>query len=165
MTTTLDWYGCATFGLQTAGLNIMLDAYIDRAANAAGPSPARSASDIAECDYLVVGHAHFDHLFGAEVIMANTKATLIGSYETVRVMEGLGVPLDRMLPVAGGETIELEGATGRATVSVYPSQHRWASPTRCVSVTSVLAIRSSGNGSPSSPNISAQHLISALSST
>ncbi|WP_395153607.1 MBL fold metallo-hydrolase [Ilumatobacter sp.] len=123
MTTTLDWYGCATFGLQTAGLNIMLDAYIDRAANAAGPSPARSASDIAECDYLVIGHSHFDHLFGAEVIMANTKATLIGSYETVRVMEGLGVALDRMLPVAGGETIELEGATGRATVSVYPSQH------------------------------------------
>lgn len=121
--TTLDWYGCVTFSLQTAGLNVMLDAYIDRAANAAGPSPARSARDIAACDYLVIGHSHFDHLFGAETILANTKATLIGSYETVRVMEGLGVALDRMLPVAGGETIELEGATGRATVSVYPSQH------------------------------------------
>ena len=121
--TTLDWFGCATFGLQTAGLHIMLDAYIDRAANAAGPAPARSAADIDQCDYLIIGHSHFDHLFGAEQIMANTEATLIGSYETVRVMEDLGVALERMLPVAGGETIELEGASGRATVSVYPSQH------------------------------------------
>ncbi len=122
-TTTLDWYGCATFGLRTAGLHILLDAYIDRATNAAGPSPAVSASDIEQCDYIVIGHAHFDHLYGAERVMANTDATLIGSYETVRVMEALGVPLDRMMPVAGGETIELEGATGRAKVSVLPSQH------------------------------------------
>jgi L-ascorbate metabolism protein UlaG (beta-lactamase superfamily) len=121
--TTLDWYGCATFGLRTAGLHILLDAYIDRADNAAGPSPAVSADDIDECDYIVVGHAHFDHLYGAERVMANTNATLIANYESVRVMEALGVPLDRMIPVAGGETIELEGATGPAMVSVYPSQH------------------------------------------
>jgi L-ascorbate metabolism protein UlaG (beta-lactamase superfamily) len=121
--TTLDWYGCATFGLRTAGLHILLDAYIDRAANAAGPSPAVSASDIEQCDYVVVGHAHFDHLYGAQQVMANTKATLIGSYETVRVMEAVGVPLNRMMPVAGGETVELVGATVRATVSVFPSQH------------------------------------------
>ena len=66
--TTLDWYGCATFGLRTAGLHIMLDAYIDRAANAAGPTPALSAADIDQCDYLIIGHSHFDHLFGAEQI-------------------------------------------------------------------------------------------------
>ena len=34
MATTLDWYGCATFRLKTAGLSIFLDAYIDRASNA-----------------------------------------------------------------------------------------------------------------------------------
>ena len=121
--TTLDWYGCATFGLRTAGLHILLDAYIDRAANAAGPSPAVSASDIEHCDYIVIGHSHFDHLYGAEQVMANTQATLIGSYETLRVMETVGVSVDRMIPVAGGETVELEGASTRATVSVFPSQH------------------------------------------
>ena len=35
MTTTLDWYGCATFRLRTNGLTIMLDAYVDRAEGAA----------------------------------------------------------------------------------------------------------------------------------
>ena len=121
--TTLDWYGCATFGLHTAGVHILLDAYIDRAANAAGPSPAVGAADIEQCDYIIVGHSHFDHLFGAEQVMANTDATLIGSYETLRVMEAAGVAVDRMIPVAGGETIELERAEGTARLSVFPSQH------------------------------------------
>jgi L-ascorbate metabolism protein UlaG (beta-lactamase superfamily) len=118
VSTTLDWYGCATFRLSTAGLAIFLDAYIDRAPNAAGAG--RSAGDVTECDWILIGHSHFDHLFGAEKIMANTSATLIGSYETVRVMEGAGVAANRMLCVAGGETIDL-GHDVRVTA--YPSTH------------------------------------------
>jgi L-ascorbate metabolism protein UlaG (beta-lactamase superfamily) len=71
VTTTLDWYGCATFRLRTAGLTIYLDAYIDRAPIAAGAG--RSAADVRECDWILVGHSHFDHLFGAETILANTR--------------------------------------------------------------------------------------------
>jgi L-ascorbate metabolism protein UlaG (beta-lactamase superfamily) len=52
--------------------------------------------------------------------MANTAATLVGSYETVRVMEAAGVPLERMICVAGGERIELADGI---TVAVLPSQH------------------------------------------
>src|SRR5215212_3011798 len=87
--TTLDWYGCATFALRTAGLTVFLDAYIDRAPNAAGAG--RSADDIDECDWIVVGHSHFDHLYGAERIAVRTGARVIGSYETVRVLEQAGV--------------------------------------------------------------------------
>ena len=118
MTTTLDWYGCATFRLTTAGLTVFLDAYIDRADNAAGPGLI--ADDIDECDWIVVGHSHFDHLYGAERIARRTGATIIGSYETVRIMEAQGVPLDQMICVAGGERVELGNGV---SVSVYPSQH------------------------------------------
>ncbi len=118
MATELDWYGCATFRLRTGGLTIFLDAYIDRAPMAAGAG--RSAADVEDCDWIVIGHSHFDHLFGAETIMANTSATLIGSYETIRVMEAAGVSPDRMLCVAGGEAVDL----GRGVrVDVYPSLH------------------------------------------
>jgi L-ascorbate metabolism protein UlaG (beta-lactamase superfamily) len=115
---TLDWYGCATFRLRTAGLTVFLDAYIDRADGA--PGTGLTADDVDECDWIVIGHAHFDHLWGAERIMARTGATLIGSYETVRVMEAAGVPLERMICVAGGERIRL---SDDVTVSVLPSQH------------------------------------------
>lgn len=124
MTTTLDWYGCATFRMKTAGLTIFLDAYIDRMEGAAGPRDSDgnllTADVVDECDWIVVGHAHFDHLYGAERIMANTNATLICSYESARVMEEAGVPLDRMICVGGGETVDLGNGV---TVSVYPSQH------------------------------------------
>lgn len=120
MTTTLDWYGCATFRLRTAGLTVFLDAYLDRVPGAAGPQPAQRPEDVDDCDWIVVGHSHFDHLYGAERIMANTGATLIGSYETVRVLEAAGVPVDRMVCVAGGERIDLGN---EVTVSVFPSQH------------------------------------------
>jgi L-ascorbate metabolism protein UlaG (beta-lactamase superfamily) len=118
VTTELDWYGCATFRLRTAGLTVFLDAYIDRAPMAAGAG--RSAADVEECDWIVIGHSHFDHLFGAETIMANTSATLVGSYETIRVMEAAGVPPERMLCVAGGETVDLGHGV---RVTVYPSLH------------------------------------------
>src|SRR5205823_5163780 len=118
MTTTLDWYGCATFRLRTAGLTIFCDAYLDRAEGAAGSG--RRAREIDQCDWIVVGHAHFDHLFGAEQIMANTDARLIASYESVRLMEEAGVPPERMICVAGGETVDLGNGV---TVSVFPSQH------------------------------------------
>ena len=116
--TTLDWYGCATFRLRTGGSTIFLDAYIDRVAGAAGTGLTADAIDV--CDWIVVGHSHFDHLWGAERIMRNTQARLIGTYETIRVMETAGIPLDRMIPVAGGETVDLGHGV---RVSVYPSQH------------------------------------------
>jgi L-ascorbate metabolism protein UlaG (beta-lactamase superfamily) len=118
MATSLDWYGCATFALRSAGLTIFLDAYIDRAPDAAGTG--LTADDVDQCDWIVVGHAHFDHLYGAERIAVNTGARIIGSYETVRVMERAGVPVDRMICVAGGETIAL---SDEVRVSAYPSQH------------------------------------------
>jgi L-ascorbate metabolism protein UlaG (beta-lactamase superfamily) len=118
MATHLDWYGCATFALRTAGLTVLLDAYIDRAPNAAGTG--LTADDVDECDWIIVGHSHFDHLYGAERIARNTGARIVGSYETVRVMEQAGVPVDRMICVAGGETIAL---SDDLRVSVYPSQH------------------------------------------
>ena len=114
----LDWYGCATFRLRTAGLTILLDAYIDRAPGA--PGTGLTADDIDACDWIVIGHSHFDHLAGAERIMARTDATLIGSYETVRLMEAAGVPVQRLICVAGGERVRL---SPEVTVSVLPSQH------------------------------------------
>ncbi len=78
------------------------------------------ADDIERADWIVVGHSHFDHLWGAERIAKRTGATIIGSHETVRIMEQEGVPLAQLLPVGGGECIRL---SSEVTVAVYPSLH------------------------------------------
>jgi len=117
-TAQLDWYGCATFRLTLGEQVIFLDAYIDRVPMATGPR--LRADDIGRADWIVVGHSHFDHLWGAERIARQTGAIIIGSHETVRIMELAGVPLTQLLPVAGGERIRL---SPEVTVSVYPSLH------------------------------------------
>jgi L-ascorbate metabolism protein UlaG (beta-lactamase superfamily) len=75
---------------------------------------------VERADWIVIGHSHFDHLWGAERIARRTGATIIASHESVRVMEAQGVPMKQLMPVAGGERIRL---SDEITVSVYPSLH------------------------------------------
>jgi L-ascorbate metabolism protein UlaG (beta-lactamase superfamily) len=118
MDATLDWFGCATFRLAVGKLVIFLDAYLDRVPSA--PPSGLLPEEVERADFIVVGHSHFDHLYGAERIAKRTGARILGSHETVRIMEAQGVPLDRMIPVSGGERVRLGDDV---TVDVYPSQH------------------------------------------
>src|SRR5215213_3123962 len=99
MTATLDWAGCATFRLTVGDVVVFLDAYLDRVADAA--QSGLQVDDVDRADFILVGHSHFDHLWGAERIAPRTGATIVGSYETIRVMAEQGVPAAQLLPVAG----------------------------------------------------------------
>ncbi|MBO0873974.1 MAG: MBL fold metallo-hydrolase [Pseudonocardia sp.] len=120
----LDWFGCATFRMRTyGGLTIWLDAYLDRV-----PSAEQSGfgvDDVTEADWILVGHSHFDHLYGAERIAVRTGAKVIGSYETARILAEAGVPEEQLVPVSGGERVKLNRLTA---VRVFPSMHSctWA---------------------------------------
>jgi L-ascorbate metabolism protein UlaG (beta-lactamase superfamily) len=118
MDVRLDWYGCATFRLTVGGQVVFLDAYVDRVPGAAGPGVA--AEDIDRADWILVGHSHFDHLWGAERIAVRTGATVVGSYETVRVMAERVVPERQLLAVSGGERVRLGDGV---IAEVYPSLH------------------------------------------
>lgn len=115
---TIEWFGCSTFRLNAAGVSVFLDAYIDRVEGADGYG--KSAGDIDRADWILVGHSHFDHLWGAERIARNTGATVVGSFETIRVMKEAGVPLTQLLPVSGGERIALGP---QVFARVFPSLH------------------------------------------
>ncbi|MGH7897834.1 MAG: MBL fold metallo-hydrolase [Candidatus Binatia bacterium] len=114
----LDWLGCATFRLTLGDLVVFLDAYVDRVPSA--KPVGLTIGDIDRADWIVIGHSHFDHLYGAERIAMRTGAKVIGSYETARILMAQGVPEAQLLPVAGGETIRL---STDVTVNVFPSQH------------------------------------------
>jgi L-ascorbate metabolism protein UlaG (beta-lactamase superfamily) len=115
---TLDWLGCATFRLSVDGLIVFLDAYIDRVPSA--PTTGLAVADVDQADWVVVGHSHFDHLWGAERIARRTGATIVGSYETTRIMQTQGVPPEQLLSVAGGERVRLSPSV---SVSIYPGIH------------------------------------------
>lgn len=118
MPVTLDWLGCATFRLMIDDLVIFLDAYMDRVPSA--PPVGLSAKDVERADYVIVGHAHFDHLAGTEVIAPKTGAKVIASHESCRVLREHGVDGDQLWQSQGGEHWRLGPGV---TVRVYPSLH------------------------------------------
>jgi L-ascorbate metabolism protein UlaG (beta-lactamase superfamily) len=118
MTATLEWLGTATFRLTIGELVVFLDAYMDRVPSA--PPVGLNTAEVTRADFVLVGHSHFDHLAGAEVIAANTGARIIGSNESCRVMRERGVPDAQLLPSQGGERHRLANGV---TVSVFPSLH------------------------------------------
>ncbi len=119
----IDWLGVSTFRLRIDDLVVFLDAYMDRVP--AAPKVGLSASQVDKAHFVLVGHSHFDHLWGAEQIARRTGATVIGSYETARVMASEEVPEAQIIAVGGGERVRL---SDRVTVRVFPSQHSciWA---------------------------------------
>ena len=118
MSVSLDWLGVSTFRLIVDDVVIFLDAYIDR--NPAAPPVGLRVAEVERADYILIGHSHFDHLWGAERIAHNTGATIIGSHESVRLMEQEAVPDEQLVAVAGGERIRLSDSV---SVQVFPSQH------------------------------------------
>jgi len=109
--------------LKTHGLVVFLDAYVDRVPGACGPIDA-SADEIDDCDFILVGHSHFDRIWGAARIALRTGAKIMGSHETVRMMAAAGELENQLLQVSGGENI------GNAvSVEVHPARHSyiWAS--------------------------------------
>ena len=118
MDITLDWLGTATFRLKIGDLVIFLDTYMDRVAGA--PPVGLAAAAVTQADWILIGHSHFDHLGGADVIARNTGARIIGSHETSRVMRERGVPRHQLLPSQGGER---QGLAPGVTVRVFPSLH------------------------------------------
>jgi L-ascorbate metabolism protein UlaG (beta-lactamase superfamily) len=118
MKVTLDWLGCATFRLTIGETVVFLDAYMDRVPSA--PPVGLTTAEVRKADFVLVGHSHFDHLAGAEVIAHTTGAKVIGSNETARVLREQEVPEAQLLRSQGGERHRL--APG-VTVRVFPSLH------------------------------------------
>lgn len=118
MAITLDWLGTATWRLTIGELVVLLDAYMDRVPDA--PPVGLTANEVTKADYVLVGHSHFDHLAGAEVIAQNTGARIIASHESCRVMTEKGVDRAQLMPSSGGERWRLADGI---TVRVFPSIH------------------------------------------
>jgi L-ascorbate metabolism protein UlaG (beta-lactamase superfamily) len=121
---TLEWLGVSTYRLTVDDTVIFLDAYIDRVPQA--PPVGITTADVTRADFVLIGHSHFDHLWGAERIAARTGATVVGSHETVRLLHDVdGVSEAQLMAVAGGEPVRL---TPDIRVRVFPALHSciWA---------------------------------------
>jgi L-ascorbate metabolism protein UlaG (beta-lactamase superfamily) len=118
MSVTVEWFGCATFRVRAGELTLFFDTYLDKAPGV--PPAGLRAGEVDRADFLFISHAHFDHVYGADTIAKATGATVVGNYETARLMRANGVADAQIIATAGGDTVDCgHGVTVRA----LPSQH------------------------------------------
>lgn len=72
----ITFYGHACFGIELNNTHILIDPFITG-------NPAASHVDIHQikADYVLVTHAHQDHILDVEAIAKNTGATIVSNYE------------------------------------------------------------------------------------
>lgn len=72
----ITFYGHASLGIEIGGLNIIVDPYIS-------PNPKAAHIDVnaLKADYILLTHAHGDHIADVETIANNTKATIVSNAE------------------------------------------------------------------------------------
>jgi len=123
MTVTLEWLGCATYRLKIGTMVVMLDTFVDRIPSA--PDVGIRSDQIKEADFALIGHSHWDHLAGADVVAKNTGARVICSHESARILRERGVDSALLWQAQGGERFSLSDTV---SVRVFPSLHScvWA---------------------------------------
>lgn len=74
----ITFYGHATFGIEINGKHLLIDPFISG-------NPLASYIDLnkLKADYILLTHAHQDHVLDVEVIAERTGATIISNYEIV----------------------------------------------------------------------------------
>lgn len=72
----ITFYGHASLGIEVGGKNIIVDPYIS-------PNPKASHIDVNDlkADYILLTHAHGDHIADVETIAKNTNATIVSNAE------------------------------------------------------------------------------------
>jgi L-ascorbate metabolism protein UlaG (beta-lactamase superfamily) len=119
------WLGVAGIELSVNGQVLLIDPYLTRlpfwrvAFGRARPNRRLIAEHIQHCDFVLVTHAHFDHLMDVPDVVRNTGAIALGSANTCRLLATLGVPSSQICPIEIGDQLAL----GDFWVEVLPAGH------------------------------------------
>jgi L-ascorbate metabolism protein UlaG (beta-lactamase superfamily) len=81
----ITFYGHAALGIEVAGKNILVDPFIS-----ANPMASHIDINSLKADYILLTHAHQDHILDAEVIARRTNAVIVSNYEIATHYESKG---------------------------------------------------------------------------
>ncbi len=74
---------------------------------------------ITRADFILVHHAHFDHLSDVPYIARKTGASVIGTETTCNILRAYGIPDEQLYPVRGGEDYQFENFSVRVIPSIH----------------------------------------------
>lgn len=82
----ISFYGHASLGIQVGDVNILVDPFIS-----ANPKASHIDIETLKADYILLTHAHQDHILDAEAIAKRTNAVIVSNFEIVSYYEKLGI--------------------------------------------------------------------------
>ena len=82
----ITFYGHASLGIQIDDINILVDPYIS-----ANPNASHIDINTLKADYILVTHAHQDHILDVEAIAKRTNAVIVSNFEIVNYFGQLGL--------------------------------------------------------------------------
>ncbi|GAA4898434.1 metal-dependent hydrolase [Flaviramulus aquimarinus] len=82
----ITFYGHASLGIQINDVNILVDPFIS-----ANPKASEIDINNLKADYILITHAHQDHIVDVEAIAKRTEAVIISNYEIVTHYTNLGL--------------------------------------------------------------------------
>ncbi|GAL72172.1 metal-dependent hydrolase [Jejuia pallidilutea] len=93
----ITFYGHASLGIEINDINILVDPFIS-----ANPKAAQIDISALKADFILVTHAHQDHIIDVEAIAKRTGATVVSNYEIATHYENLGLETHPMNTAAHG---------------------------------------------------------------
>lgn len=84
----ITFYGHASLGIEVSGKHILVDPYIS-----ANPQAAHIDIESLKADYILLTHAHGDHILDAEAIAKRTGATVVSNPEITAYYSKKDIPV------------------------------------------------------------------------
>lgn len=82
----ITFYGHASLGIQIDDIHILVDPFIT-----GNPNASHIDINLLKADYILLTHAHQDHILDVEVIAKRTNAVIVSNFEIVTYFEKLGL--------------------------------------------------------------------------
>lgn len=110
----ITFYGHSSLGIQIDDTHILVDPFIS------GNDLAKDKIDIMQlkADYILLTHAHQDHILDAEAIAKNTGATIVSNFEIATHYEAKGL---KAHPMNHGGKWNFDFGTVKYTKAVHTS--------------------------------------------
>ncbi|MBL8266725.1 MBL fold metallo-hydrolase, partial [Steroidobacter sp.] len=145
----MKYLGAAGWEMKAGELVVLVDPYISRVKYGAGRDVKDGrksfadtdllASDtklidslIPKADYILIHHAHPDHILDVPYIAKKTGARVLGTETSINILRAYGVPEEQLYPVQGGEDYQFDGWSVRVVPSLHSAliEKRYFDPRR-----------------------------------
>ncbi|MDN5203262.1 metal-dependent hydrolase [Fulvivirgaceae bacterium BMA10] len=110
----ITFYGHACVEIESNGTKLLFDPFIS-------PNPLASHIDMdaLKADYILISHAHQDHIADVEAIYANTNAKIVSNFEIVSWFQNKG--LENAHPMNHGGKWQFDFGTVKMVNAVHTS--------------------------------------------